>query len=165
MLKKKNINLPKIARFCHVSQKQFESDGGKGQANAVRLPQRMTSGSAGHDFFLPAPLMLEVNESAVVATGTRCKIAEGWVLMIMPKSGLGFKFGLRLANTVGVIDSDYFGAANEGHILIKLTNAGKARIELSAGAAFAQGIFLPFGTVEDDDTDDIRHGGIGSTTA
>ena len=45
-----------------------------------------------------------------------------WVLMIYPRSGLGFKFRLQLNNTVGVIDSDYFYSDNEGHIFIKITN-------------------------------------------
>ena len=44
------------------------------------------------------------------------------MLMLYPRSGLGFKFRLQLNNTVGVIDSDYFGAKNEGHIILKLTN-------------------------------------------
>ena len=42
-------------------------------------------------------------------------------LSIFPRSGLGFKHRLQLDNTVGIIDSDYYGSSNEGHIFIKIT--------------------------------------------
>ena len=64
-----------------------------------------------------------------------------------------------------MIDADYFGAANEGHIQIKLVNAneeGKV-LKVKKGEAFAQGIFLPFGITEDDDACEVRTGGFGST--
>ena len=67
--------------------------------------------------------------------------------MIFPRSGLGFKYRLQLNNTVGIIDEDYFYSDNEGHIFIKLTNdsnEGKM-LQIKAGEAFAQGIFVPFG--------------------
>lgn len=86
--------------------------------------------------------------------------------MIYPRSGLGFKFRLQLDNTVGVIDSDYFYSDNEGHIFIKITNdsnEGKI-VEVKAGQGFAQGIFMQYGIVEDDDTVEERNGGFGSTT-
>ena len=86
--------------------------------------------------------------------------------MIYPRSGLGFKFRLQLNNTVGVIDSDYFYSDNEGHIFIKITNdsnEGKI-VEVKAGQGFAQGIFMQYGIVEDDDTVEERNGGFGSTT-
>ena len=66
-------------------------------------------------------------------------------------------------NTVGVIDSDYFGARNEGHIFVKLTNAGDRTLCVGEGEAFAQGVFLPFGLTLDDDADGVRTGGFGST--
>ena len=72
----------------------------------------------------------------------------------------------RSNNTVGVIDSDYYNALNEGHIMIKITNdsnEGKA-LDIKAGEGFAQGIFMQYGIVEDDDAKDIRVGGFGSTT-
>lgn len=99
-------------------------------------------------------------------TGIRAEIADGWVLQLYPRSGLGFKFRLQMNNTVGIIDSDYFYADNEGHIFIKLTNdtnEGKT-VSIKQGDGFAQGIFLPFGITEDDDADGERRGGFGSTT-
>ena len=90
---------------------------------------------------------------------------EGWVFKIYPRSGLGFKFRLQLNNTVGIIDSDYYNASNEGHIFIKITNDSNEQktVSLDAGDAFAQGIFDEYGITFDDDADGIREGGFGST--
>lgn len=91
---------------------------------------------------------------------------ERWVLMIYPRSGLGFKYRLQLNNTVGVIDSDYFYSDNEGHIFIKMTNDTNENktVEVLPGQGIAQGIFMQYGLVEDDDANEIRNGGFGSTT-
>jgi len=88
------------------------------------------------------------------------------VLLLYPRSGLGFKYRLQLNNTVGVIDSDYFGAKNEGHIMLKLTNdsnEGKT-LTVRAGDAVAQGVFTPFGITVDDSATAQREGGFGSTS-
>ena len=82
-----------------------------------------------------------------------------------PRSGLGFKYRLQLDNTVGIVDSDYYGADNEGHIQIQMTNCNPDKpLSVKAGEGFAQGIFLPFGLAEGDAADGMRHGGFGSTT-
>ena len=94
----------------------------------------------------------------------RARIDGGWVLMLFPRSGLGFKYRLRLDNTVGVVDADYFGAKNEGHIFVKLTNCGEKPLSVAAGEAFCQGVFLPYGLTEDDDAEGVRTGGFGSTS-
>ncbi len=92
---------------------------------------------------------------------------EGWVLMLYPRSGLGFKYRLQMNNTVGIIDSDYFYSDNEGHILMKLFNDGREgkTLELKAGMAVAQGIFMEYGITIDDDVEEVRNGGFGSTGA
>ena len=99
-------------------------------------------------------------------TGIRARIADGWVLCLFPRSGLGFKYRLQLNNTVGVIDSDYYRSDNEGHIFCKITNDSREGKTLSvkAGEGFVQGIFLPFGITEDDASTEKRNGGFGSTT-
>ena len=51
-----------------------------------------------------------------IPTGIRARIREDYVLMLYPRSSLGFKYRLQLNNTVGVIDADYYNATNEGHI-------------------------------------------------
>ena len=88
------------------------------------------------------------------------------MLTCYPRSGLGFKYGVSLANTVGIIDSDYYYADNEGHIWVKLVNQSiisEECIVIPKGTAFMQGIFLPYGVTEDDNVTEQRTGGFGST--
>ena len=134
--------------------------------NGIKLPKRATEGSAGYDFYAPECVALAPGEQILIPTGIRVRIEAGYVLMLFPRSGLGFKYRLQLNNTAGVIDSDYYNAANEGHIFCKLTNDtrdGKT-VEINAGDGLVQGIFLPFGITEDDDAHAQRTGGFGSTT-
>ena len=164
--------MKRIARFEKVSKTQFTADfadtfGYDGSAlyDTLTLPRRATTGSAGYDFCTPVDITLAPGETAKIPTGIRAWMEDGWVLKIYPRSGLGFKFRLQLNNTVGIIDSDYYHAQNEGHIFIKVTNdtnEGKT-VSLSAGDAFAQGIFLEYGITLDDDADGLRLGGFGST--
>lgn len=153
--------MDRIAKFEKVSINQFE------KPELVKLPVRATAGSAGYDFCTPFAITLKPGETIIVKTGLRCKIEEGWVLFILPKSGLGFKYRVQLDNTVGVIDSDYYNAENEGHIMVKITNDGHEgkTMEIEAGKAFAQGVFLPFGITVDDEAKGARLGGFGSTNA
>jgi len=134
--------------------------------NNIKLPKRATKGSAGYDFFSPAAFTLKPGQSIKIPTGIRVRIDEGWVLQCYPRSGLGFKFRLQLDNTVGIIDSDYYGATNEGHIFCKLTNDSREgkTVTIEAGMGFMQGIFTEYGITVDDDADRIRSGGFGSTT-
>lgn len=164
----------RIAAFEKVSAERFAmdwretfTDGGDAQSvyQSISLPCRATRGSAGYDFYAPMDFELKCSGSIKIPTGIRAKIDAGWVLMIYPRSGLGFKYRLQLNNTVGVVDEDYYGADNEGHIFIKLTNDGNEGKTLSVkqGEAFAQGIFVPYGITVDDDSDGVRTGGFGST--
>lgn len=159
-----------IAKYLKVSREQFDADWAGAFPDipspwaGLQLPRRATSGSAGYDFFAPTALCLEPGETVLVPTGVRAKIDPGWVLMLFPRSGLGFRYRLQLNNTVGIVDSDYFDARNEGHIFIKLHNAGPLPLSVRAGEAFAQGVFVPFGLTEDDAADARRVGGVGSTT-
>lgn len=170
--------MQRIAKFHKVSFEQFQADwldtfpdtsGEKIRDiyEGIRLPRRATSGSAGYDFFTPAPVLLGPGETAKIPTGIRVRMEEGWVLQVFPRSSLGFKFRLQLNNTVGIIDSDYFYSDNEGHMFIKMTNdTNEGRVvKLPAGTGFAQGIFLPFGITTDDECTGSRNGGFGSTDA
>ncbi len=157
-----------VARFMHVSPQRFRADWQDVFPDAAipklpPLPRRATAGSAGYDFLSPLAFSLAPGESLRIPTGVRARIDDGWVLMLFPRSGLGFKYRLQLNNTVGIVDADYFGARNEGHIFIKLFNAGDRTVCVEAGEAFAQGIFLPFGLTDDDDARGERTGGFGST--
>lgn len=172
-----------IAKFEKVSFEQWKNDMLSGDFkdmyahfpetvlkqiyDSIKLPKRATSGSAGYDFFLPMPMLdIPVDTSITIPTGIRCKMDEGWVLKIYPRSGHGFKYGVHLANSCGVIDADYYGANNEGHIQVKLVNDSllKKQIELGQGDAFCQGVFVLFGTTVDDQVETKRTGGFGSTS-
>lgn len=155
--------MEKIAQFFKVSKEQYLTDGTIEEYNGIKLPKRATVGSAGYDFFSPKAFTLNPKETIKIATGVRVKIDNGYFLAVFPRSSLGFKYKLKLDNTVGIIDADYFNADNEGHIFIKLTNCGDKVLEIEKGKAFAQGIFIPFGITVDDDTLSERTGGIGST--
>ena len=155
--------MKRIAQFYKVSKTEFLKSGGVAEYLNISLPKRATSGSAGYDFFSPEAFTLNPGETAKIATGIRARISAGWVLMIYPRSSLGFKYRLTLNNTVGIIDSDYYDAENEGHIFIKLTNCGDKPLSVDEGKAFAQGVFVPFGITFSDDCAAARTGGIGST--
>lgn len=154
-----------MTKFEKVSARQFAADGGASENyETIKLPKRATAGSAGYDFFAPAPIALQAGETVKVPTGIRCRMDNDRVLAIFPRSGLGFKFKLALDNTVGIIDADYYGADNEGHIMIKMTNRGDKDLAVEQGKAFAQGIFLAYYLTDDDDASGVRTGGFGSTT-
>ena len=155
--------MKKIAQFFKVSEKQYLLDGDKTAFDSIVLPKRATKGSAGYDFFAPFDFTVNAGETIKIPTGIRVKIDEGWVLKIYPRSSLGFKYRLTLNNTVGIIDSDYFNADNEGHIFIKMTNCGDKPLSVEKGKAFAQGVFVEFGITVDDECLEERTGGFGST--
>lgn len=81
----------------------------------------------------------------------------------MPRSGQGFKYGLKLVNTTGVIDADYMYANNEGHIMAKLQS--DKDFSIKGGVGMMQGIVTTFITTDDDEVDVVRSGGFGSTGA
>lgn len=172
----------KVARFEKVSYERFKEDyikhvfGGeemefmddliKDAYNKLKLPKRATKGSAGYDFFSPMYFRLEPGQTIVIPTGIRCWINERNVLMLFPRSGHGFKYRLQLDNTVGIIDNDYYYSDNEGHIMIKVTNDSKKEdnnLIVTSGVGIAQGIFLEFGLATDDEVEEERNGGFGST--
>ena len=174
----------RVAKFHKVSYEQFKKDfldivGITDEADkeaydekiremydSIKLPKRATKHSAGYDFFMPLPTFhLRDGGSIKIPTGIRCEMNENWVLMEFPRSGIGFKFGAHLANTVGIIDSDYFHADNEGHIFVKMVNDSSIAKDIlfESGNAFCQGIFVPYGVTIDDDVETERTGGLGST--
>ena len=168
--------MQKIAKFEKVSFAQFRKDWNahmqteeeeiKRIYDSIHLPQRATSGSAGYDFYTPIAFDLKPGEEILIPTGIRAKMADGYVLMMFPRSGLGFKYRMQLNNSVGIIDADYYHADNEGHIMCKITNDTHEdkTLHLDAGKGMVQGIFVPFGITEDDEADGIRTGGFGSTS-
>lgn len=157
----------KIARFTHVSEAQYQEAMSNREdflpLEEIPLPKRATAGSAGYDFVSPIDVTISAGETALIPTGIRAEMEQGWVLMLFPRSSLGFKYSMRLANTVGVIDSDYAYAKNEGHIMVKLRNPLDTPVSIGKGDRFCQGVFLPYGTAEEEDDFAVRTGGFGST--
>ena len=89
--------------------------------NKIKLPKRSSEGSAGYDFVIPFTFDLHKGSSIVIPTGIRAvDMPKNTVLLLAPRSGLGFKYRVSLANTLGVIDADYAKSSNEGHILVKI---------------------------------------------
>lgn len=194
---RKHQTRPKVAKFEKVPLEEFikemsktfspdifPSNQLKEMWENIRLPQRATHDSAGYDFFAPFSFTLAPGSTIKIPTGIRAVFTNpDWGLYMYPRSGIGFKTGIRLTNTVGIIDADYFTAENTGHILISLDypanpavptfiqKFGKALginrndINIPVGKAFTQGIFLPYGiTVDDDDYEkEDRWSGLGST--
>lgn len=166
--------MKRIARFEKVSYEQFKKDWedtfGNDECQEIYdnliLPRRGTKGSAGYDFFSPITFTLKPNETIKIPTGMRVYMEDGWVLKCYPRSGLGFKYRLQLNNTVGIIDSDYYNSSNEGHMFAKITNDSneEKEVTISKGEGFMQGIFVEYGITFDDEVNEVRDGGFGSTT-
>lgn len=165
-----------MSRFEKVSFEQWKADCGikgikdemlKEWYDAIKMPKQATAGSAGCDFFMPFNLNFESGSKFKIATGIRWVTDEGEedrVLLIVPRSGIGFKYGVRLPNTVGVIDSDYAAADNEGHILVAFENPSDTDIQLEEGTPFVQGIIVRYEIPEGAGSDAERKGGFGSTS-
>lgn len=127
----------------------------------IKLPKRSTTNSAGYDFYIPYDQKFSHKKEVLLPTGIRFKCDPDKFLLCVPRSGLGFKYGMQLRNTCGVIDADYYDSDNEGHIMVKVIT--DEDFELRAGKAIMQGIIMPYYKVEDDSTNMTRNGGFGST--
>lgn len=115
--------IEKVGRFEKVSFDEYiRAQNGKYtgrhmkiEYDSLKLPKRSTIGSAGYDFYAPFDFILdspvnafgyvEPGQSILIPTGIRCKIKEGWFLMLAPRSSLGFKYRLQMDDTIGVIDA------------------------------------------------------------
>ena len=145
--------------------KSFDKTYIKDVYDNIKIPKRATKLSAGYDFCSTLEFILMPKEEIKIPTGIRAKMKDNEVLLIFPRSSLGFKYRFQLNNSIGVIDADYYNSDNEGHIFIKMFNGGDKDIEIKLGNAFAQGIFLNYNLTDDDDASNTRNGGIGSTNA
>lgn len=163
-----------VAKFEKVSFKQFKEDIGKNfpllteeeiiiAYSLITLPKRSTKASAGYDFISPISFSLNPNEMILLPSGIRANINSAFVLTIVPRSSLGLKYQLTLANTMGVIDADYYSAKNEGHIMFPLLNRGNKTFICKAGERIVQGIFLHYYLASEEEVRVERNGGFGSS--
>lgn len=100
----------------------------------------------------------------LVSTGMKCKLDEGTYLELSVRSSCPLKYWLMMANSVGIIDADYYNNPdNEGEIFFQIYNLSPVPIMIKKGEAIGQGIIKPYLTTEDDNATGLREGGFGST--
>ena len=136
--------------------------------DSIKLPKRATKYSAGYDFYVSGDVVIPWGDSYIIPTGIRwvCDKEEdkNKVLQIYPRSGIGFRTGVRLMNTVGIIDADYWEGNNEGHIMLKLYNPMDSHLHIEEGEAIVQGVITEYHTCDDEEEIvEKRTGGMGST--
>jgi dUTP pyrophosphatase len=136
----------------------------------AKLPTLGTAAAAGFDLYASKSCIIEPGQCVLVHTGIALEIPNGFWGGIYSRSGLSTKKGLRLANGVGVIDSDY-----RGEIMVALYNDSSVDQEINTGERIAQLIFhqqwtmIPdedgniWQVVEDLSETDRGAGGFGST--
>ena len=142
----------------------------KGFENSnINLPVRKTKYSAGYDIEAAEdtviPSFKKGMKPTLVKTGIKAYMGEDEVLILANRSSNPGKKGLILANSIGVIDSDYYGNPdNDGHIMFAFYNIKDEDIEIKKGDAIGQGIFQKFLITDNDVSQGQRTGGFGSTS-
>lgn len=130
----------------------------------VNLPQRKTKQSAGYDIESAIDDVITPGETKLIPTGIKAYMDENEWLGIYIRSSIAVKYGIILANSVAVIDSDYYNNPdNEGHLMLPIRNVSRMPYTVKKGDRIAQGIFHQYYKIDDDSADDDRIGGIGST--
>ena len=161
--------MTKIRGFEIISQKQFEYDTEcymeATKYEEIKRPRRATKRSSGNDFYSLLDFVLKPGEDILLPTGIKTYMLDDEELLLFPRSSIGFNYKIKIDNTIGKIDSDYYGnPKNEGHIWIKLTNTGNKVWEVKKGDAIVQGTFYKYLVADNDDPlSEERVGGIGST--
>ena len=134
----------------------------------INMPQRKTKYSAGYDIEAAEdciiPSFKKGDKPTLVKTGLKAYMQDDEYLMLANRSSNPGKKGLILANSVGIIDKDYYGNMdNDGHIMFAFYNIKNEDVEIKKGDCIGQGIFHKFYTVEQDREQGERKGGFGST--
>lgn len=131
----------------------------------IRIPTRATTESAGYDISTPIDIKIPPHGiSEAIQTDIKAYMLYDEYLEIVPRSSIGFKKGLMLVNTCGIIDSDYYSNPdNDGNIGFKFKNLTDKTVELKAGERILQGIFKKYLLADEDNCNTIRKSGIGSS--
>ena len=130
----------------------------------IYLPVRSTKGSVGYDFFSNESIIIPPHVNYMFWTDIKAKLEDNEALIIIPRSSIGIKKHLMLANTIGVIDPDYYeNEDNDGNIGICLYNYGNEPIEINEKERIAQGIIIQYNSYTEPKT--VRRGGFGSTNS
>ena len=128
-------------------------------------PTYATDGSACFDLYATEERFVRPYSAVEIATGLAFEVPPGWVMKLYSRSGHGFKHGVRLANTTGIIDSDY-----RGHVPVKLHNDSPTVFAVCVGDRIAQAMLerveqAEFEVVEELGVTARGEGGFGSTGA
>ena len=125
----------------------------------INLPERKTKYSAGYD--------IEAAEDVIIPSfkkGIKVYMPDDEVVLLYNRSSNPKKKGLIMANSVGVIDKDYYGNPdNDGHIMFAFYNIKEEDIEIKKGEAIGQALFQKYLITDNDKAEGKRMGGFGST--
>ncbi|MCR5482851.1 MAG: dUTP diphosphatase [Bacilli bacterium] len=135
----------------------------------IKLPIRKTRCSAGYDFEAAedtiVPSFKRGSAPTLIKTGIKAYMQDDEVLYLYNRSSNPKKKGLVLANSVGVVDADYYGNSdNDGHIMFAFYNTRDEDVEIKKGEAIGQGVFMKYLIADDDQAGGERTGGFGSTS-
>ena len=134
----------------------------------INLPIRKTKYSAGYDIEAAEDVVIPSFKKGInptlIKTGIKAYMQDDEVLCLYNRSSNPKKKGLILANSVGVIDKDYYGNPdNDGHIMFAFYNIKDEDVEIKKGEAVGQAVFQKYLIVDDDNAEGERLGGFGST--
>lgn len=134
----------------------------------INLPIRKTKYSAGYDIEAAEdtviPSFKKGMNPTLVKTGLKAYMQDDEVLLLYNRSSNPKKKGLIMANSVGVIDKDYYGNPdNDGHFMFAFYNIKEEDIVIKKGEAIGQAIFQKYLGTDDDSAEGERMGGFGST--
>ena len=134
----------------------------------INLPVRKTAHSAGYDVEAAEDIVIPMYKPGIkptlIPTGLKAYCMDDECYLLLNRSS-GPKKGFLMANSVGLIDADYYGNPdNDGHIMFAFYNFGDTDIKISKGDTIGQGIFNKFLTTDDDAATGARLGGFGSTS-
>ena len=134
----------------------------------INLPVRSTRLAAGYDVEAAEdviiPTFVPGQKPVLVKTGLKAYCQDDEYYMLLNRSSGPFKRGLVLANSVGIIDADYYGnESNDGHFMFQYFNFGTEPLEVKKGDRIGQVIFMKYLITDDDDATGERKGGFGST--
>lgn len=141
----------------------------KGFENAgINLPVRKTKYSAGYDIEAAEDIIIPSfkngQKPTLVKTGLKVYMQEDEVVILANRSSNPGKKGLVLANSIGVIDKDYYeNPDNDGHFMFAFWNFKEEDIEIKKGECIGQAIFQKYLIVDGDNSNQERLGGFGST--
>ena len=141
----------------------------KGFENSnINLPVRSTKNSAGYDVEAAEDCIIPAfkpgQKPTLVKTGIKAYMESDEVLILANRSSNPGKKGLILANSIGVVDSDYYeNPDNDGHIMYAFFNFKAEDVEIKKGERIGQAIFQKYLVTDDDIAQGERTGGFGST--